>query len=207
MLDTLPYAPDTQAKTRFASSARTHSRKPSWKAAGQFDRLGAAYEVMQARGAKTFTLRLGPDALERVTVSADPARVMSRRIARAFERAGVQVPFLAFSLEVTPNERNQLHLHGAIDLSGISEDLAKDILRDAADRIEGRAGSRQIKIKPFDMNKGGPMGWANYTRRGYARTRRVLGQERVTYMPDLLRRLARTSWDGSRQIKSVTHLH
>lgn len=67
---------------------------------------------------------------------------MSRRFPRAFRRAGVSIPQIAFSLEVTPDERNELHVHGALTLAGLSLAAVKDILRDAAGVIEGRAGSR-----------------------------------------------------------------
>jgi hypothetical protein len=168
---------------------------PVWSRADQFDRLGAAYEFIHDKGGKVFTLRLNRDALIQVTGSADPVRTVTRRLQRAFARAGILMPSIAFSLEVTPDERNQLHLHGALVLGDLPPSEAKRVLREAAGYIVGRAGSRQVKLTNFDLARGGPVGWANYTRRGAARTRREVGQRRVTYISTDIRSVVSKEWD------------
>jgi hypothetical protein len=161
-----------------ASTSKSQSDLPKWERADHFDRLAAAYEVISSLGGKVFTLRLHRDALVSVTGSGDPVRVMSRRMQRAFGRADFPVPHFAFAAEVTPDERDELHIHGAIALGSMKLPVLKDVLRSAAGRIPGRAGSRQVQIKNFNMAKGGPVGWAKYPRKGAARTSRVIGQER-----------------------------
>ena len=203
-----PSVPLPASRNKRPHSAR---QKPTsaWERAEQFDRLGFAYGIIHANGGKTFTLRLKLDALVRVTGSLDPVRTMSRRFQRAFRRAGVSTPQIAFSLEVTPDERNELHVHGAVAPSGLSPAAVKDILRDAAGVIEGRAGSRQVKLKNFDLAQGGPAGWAHYTRRGAARTRREIDQKRLTYIETSLRREARMAWNAARSQRRpiATQLH
>lgn len=186
------------ASHRKRPRSTTPNPTSAWERAEQFDRLGCAYGLIHAKDGKTFTLRLELDALVQVTGSRDPVRTMSRRFQRAFRRAGVSMPQLAFSLEVTPDERNELHVHGALTLAGLSPAAVKDILRDAAGVIKGRAGSRQVKLKNFDAARGGPAGWAHYTRRGAARTRREIDQERLTYIETGLRRDARMAWNAAR---------
>lgn len=186
----VPVAPASRKR-----STRTTSSVPVWSRAEQFDRLGAAYEFIHAKGGKVFTLRLNGDALIQVSGSADPVRTMTRRLRRGFARAGVPMPPIAFSLEVSPDERNQLHLHGALVLGDLLPSEVKRVLREAAGYIVGRAGSRQVKLTNFDLASGGPVGWAYYTKRGAARTCRQVGQRRVTYISSDVRRVVSMDWD------------
>jgi len=188
----IPAAP---ASRKRSTRAVAKSIIPVWSRAEDFDRLGAAYEFIHAKGGKVFTLRLSRDALIQVTGSADPVRTMTRRLQRAFARAGIPMPPIAFSVEVTPDERNQLHLHGALVLGGLLPSDVKRVLREAAGFIEGRAGSRQVKLTNFDLASGGPVGWAYYSKRGAARTRREVGQRRVTYISSDIRRVVSVDWD------------
>ncbi|WP_172122496.1 hypothetical protein [Devosia sp. 919] len=196
----LDYATATNAcpSTRLAKEV-TAWCMPAWERADHFDRLAEAYEVIGSKGGRVFTLRLDKDALVAVTGSKDPVRVMSRRIQRAFKRAKLAVPYFAFSLEVTPDDRDELHLHGAIVLGTISPSVVKNVLRSAAGYIPGRAGSRQVQLKNFDLEAGGPAGWANYVKKGATRTSRVIEQERLTYIDQSLRQLAKLSWEQRRQ--------
>lgn len=172
---------------------------PEWSRTHRLDKLAEAYEVIQLLGGKVFTLRLNAGAHARILGSADPGRTLSRRIQREFHRRGVPVPFYAFALEVTPDARNELHLHGAIHLGNVPLKVVKDVLRDAGGRIVGRAGSRQVQIKKFDFDKGGPAGWAFYPGKGASRTLRVIQHHRLTYICSDLRRLCRDRWDGRRR--------
>jgi hypothetical protein len=190
--------PAERAALKRSTRAVAAPTNPVWSRAEQFDRLGAAYEFIHAKGGKAFTLRLATDDLIQVTGSADPVRTMARRLQRAFARASIPMPPVAFSLEVTPDERNQLHLHGALVLGDLLPSEVQDILRDAAGHIDGRAGSRQVKLTDFDLARGGPLGWAYYTKRGAARTRRQLGQQRITYISGDIRRLVGVDWDMRR---------
>ena len=201
----IPAAPASRKRsTRTATSSI-----PVWSRAEQFDRLGAAYEFIHARGGKVFTLRLNGSALMQVTGSVDPVRTMARRLQRAFARAGVPMPPIAFSIEVTPDERNQLHLHGALVLGDLLPSDVKRVLREAAGYIAGRAGSRQVKLTNFDLASGGPVGWAYYTKRGAARTCRQVGQRRVTYISNDVRSVVSVAWDIRRGqlINPTRHLH
>lgn len=172
---------------------------PAWSRAAPFEKLAEAYTVIEQVGGLVFTLRLRKDAHDSVCGSADPARVMSRRIHRAFERAGLPRPCFAFSLEVTTDERNELHLHGAVAPGALDRSVVKNVLREAAGYIPTRAGSRQVQIKKFNMDAGGPRGWALYPRKGASRTRRVIEHHRITHIPADLNRMSRMSWEQRRR--------
>ena len=174
-------------------------RPPEWSRAQPFDKLAEAYSRIHAMGGQVFTLRLELDALICVTGSRHPSRTMSRRIQRAFKRAGLPCPPLAFALEVTTDDRNELHLHGAILLGNLDLMAVKKVLRNAAGYISGRAGSRQVQIKNFNIENGGPRGWAAYVRPYAARTRRVIGHDRVTYISSEARQFARRRWNLRRR--------
>ena len=162
-----------------------------WKHADHFDRLAEAYEIIRSMGGKVFTLRFDRDALCAITGSADPIRVISRRMQRAFERARLPVPHIAFAAEVTPDDRDELHLHGALVVGAVDMRVLKNILRSAAGYIPGRSGSRQVQVKNFDLKQGGAEGWANYPKKGAARTKRAIDLGRLTYISEELRRMAK----------------
>lgn len=100
---------------------------------------------------------------------------------------------------MTPDDREELHLHGAIIVGSFDPAVVKAVLRSAAGHIPGRSGSRQVQLKNFDLERGGPAGWAKYPKKGAARTRRVIYQDRLTYISVDLRRVARTRWQQRRQ--------
>lgn len=172
---------------------------PPWSRAQPFERLAESYSVIHKLGGKVFTLRLSLDALVTVTGSADPTRVISRRIQAAFRKHGLPAPLFSFSLEVTPDEREELHLHGGIELGNLDPAAVKLALRIAGGKISGRAGSRQVQIKNFNLDAGGPMGWANYVKVTASRTRRVLGHDRIVYIGRELLQLARQDWEQRRR--------
>lgn len=183
---------------KLTAGLRASRKMPEWSRAQPFEKLAQAYSNIQKRGGLVFTLRLHPDAHRSVCGAKDPARAMSRRIQRAFKNAGLHMPDLAFSLEVTPDERNELHLHGAIVLGELDRKVLKKILRDAAGSIAGKSGSRQVQIKQFNMDAGGPCGWAFYPKKGATRTRRVIEHDRVTYIPRILNRISKMDWEQRR---------
>lgn len=196
----IAYTTDYLPSIGMVTTRRTHVRRmPEWSRAEPFEKLAEAYSGIQQQGGLVFTLRLHPDAHTSVCGAKDPARVMSRRIQRAFRDAGLRVPYLAYSLEVTPDERNELHLHGAILLGELDRKLVKKILREAAGFIPGRSGSRQVQIKQFNMDAGGPRGWAYYPKKAATRTKRVIDHNRVTYIPASLNRLCRVHWEQRRR--------
>lgn len=164
---------------------------PAWERQDQWTRLGTAYRVVHGRGGKVFTLRLDLDTLIRVTGSLQPARTMSRLVQRALKRAGLGAPSFGFALEVTRDNRNELHLHGAIDMGTMRPLAVKNALREAAGRIGGRPGSRQVHLANFDISRGGPLGWALYPTKAEVRTRDVIKHHKLTYISDSLRRDAR----------------
>jgi len=174
-------------------------KKQEWSRARPFEKLAEAYAGIARMGGKVFTLRLRKDVHDTVMSSSDPTRSLARRIREQFKRRGLPVPFHAFCLEVTMDDRNELHLHGAIVLGSLPLHLVKDILRAAGGRIAGKAGSRQVQIKKFDFDRGGPVGWANYPSKALARTRRAIRHERVTYITSPLRRRSAAQWEQDRQ--------
>lgn len=171
---------------------------PEWSRAQPFQKLAEAYILIERMGGETFTLRLHERDHDQIVASQDPARIMSRRINREFEKRGLRLPFYSFCLEVTADDRNELHVHGGIVVGNLPLDAVKDALRDAGGRIEGHAGSRQVKIDDFDDERGGPAGWANYTKKSVTRTRRVIQHDRVIYIPQKLGRLCKMVWEQRR---------
>jgi hypothetical protein len=200
---TYVYPVYSAAHSPYIVSALTiHTTKPrmmqEWSRAEPFQKLAEAYTGIERMGGQRFTLRLAKEVHDLIVASEDPARTMSRRINGEFKKRGVSVPYYASCLEVTADDRNELHVHGAIHIGGLPLPLVKDALRAAGGRIEGRAGSRQVKLDPFDDERGGPSGWANYTKKSLARTRRVIQHQRVTYIPQKLGRLCKPVWEQRR---------
>lgn len=183
-----------------ALTTRTPKPKvlPEWSRAEPFQKLAEAYTSIERMGGQVFTLRLNKKDHDQIVASKDPARAMSRRINSAFRKRGLRVPFYSFCLEVTADDRNDLHVHGAIVIGRLRLDQVKDALRDAGGRIGGHAGSRQVKVDPFEDERGGPTGWANYTKKSLARTRRVIQHNRVIYIPQQLSRVCKPVWDQRR---------
>jgi hypothetical protein len=171
-------------------------RTPEWSRAEPVKKLGEAYSVIYEMGGKVFTLRFGKNFHDQIVSHEDPCRFVSRRIQKECQRRGVQIPLLAFALEVTPDDRNELHMHGAFCLEGVSSATANDLMRDACGRISGRAGSRQLQIKAFDLKRGGPSGWASYCLKRVTRTRRVIQNDRVVYISTFLRSLSQSRWES-----------
>lgn len=170
-----------------------------WSRAQPFEKLAESYSVIHKLGGKVFTLRLSLDARIAITGSVDPVRVMSRRLQVAFRKLGLPAPLFSFALEVTPDEREELHLHGGIELGNLDLRSVKRALRIAGGKISGRAGSRQVQIKSFDLDAGGPKGWANYVKVTASRTRRVVGHDRIVFIGRELLQLARQDWDQRRR--------
>jgi hypothetical protein len=193
---THPYSVSTTVPLNKARARKP--KTPEWSRAEPFDKLAEAYVWIHKEGGKVFTLRLGDDVRERLVTAEDPGRALSKRILRELKRRDLPVPFFGFSLEVTPDDRNELHLHGAILPGNLPLKALKDALRAAGGRIKGRAGSRQVQIKNFDLKRGGPVGWANYPKKGATRTRRVIQHHRLTYICSGLRKLCQVQWDQRR---------
>lgn len=86
--------------------------------------LAHSYRVLQSEGGVTFNLNLNVDAQICVSGSQDPSGIMSRRIQKAFKLLGVGAPNFAFSLEVTRDDGEELHVHGCILLGDLPRDIA-----------------------------------------------------------------------------------
>lgn len=186
-----------------ASSLRPRVSVPSlmsaWDRTSALEKLAAAYDVIYSMGGEVITLRLSPKIAASAAAAPDPARFLSRRIVTAFRKAGIDLTRFAFFLEVTQDDRNQLHLHGAIVLGNLDRAAVKDALRAAGGRIEGPAAARQLEMKGFELDRGGPVGWACYPTKAALRTQRVIGHDKLTYMGEDLKRLARSAWQQRRQ--------
>lgn len=195
------FAYATYPKTT-ASSLRPRVSVPclmsAWDRTSALEKLAEAYDVILSLGGEVFTLRLSDKIAASAAAAPDPARFLSRRIISAFRRAGIDLPHFAFSLEVTQDDRHQLHLHGAIDLGNLDRAAVKDALRRAGGRIEGLGAPRQLEIKGFDVDRGGPVGWACYPTKAAALTRRVIGHEKLTYIGKDIKSLARSTWEQRR---------
>lgn len=201
----------SEAHNPYVSSALVTSiakprMMPEWSRAEPFKKLAEAYILIERMGGKRFTLRLHKKDHDQVVASQDPARVMSRRINTEFKKRRLPVPYYSFCLEVTADDRNELHVHGAILIGHLPLDVVKDVLRAAGGRIEGHAGSRQVKIDDFEDEQGGPAGWANYTRKSVTRTRRVIQHARVIHIPQRLGRLCKMEWDQRRGQRVGYHI-
>lgn len=188
----------TSTTVRPSKEQPTDCLPPEWSRAEPFEKLAESYAVIDAMGGKVFTLRLNAEVRERILRSKDPGSAMSRRIHKEFKRRMLHISPFSFVLEVTPDDRNELHLHGAMVLGNTPLREIKDLLRAAGGRITGLSGSRQVQIKSFDHGRGGPAGWANYAKKHASRTRRAIDHHRLTYICSSLRRQCRSSWDQRR---------
>jgi hypothetical protein len=185
------------------SVSRTHTphkdkAAPEWSRAGYIDKLAQAYVAIEELGGKIFTLRFSQDQHDRFLATPDPCRAFYKRLEKSFRRFHLEDPLCAFFLEVTPDDRNQLHVHGALTLGNSRLDQVKAALRHAGGVISGPAAARQVHVMDFDFNRGGPEGWARYPKKAVTRTRRVIRNNKVTYINSALRRISRDKWEQKR---------
>jgi hypothetical protein len=162
-------------------------------------KLGRAYAVLEKMGGLIFTLRLRRDVHDKFVAAADPCRSIYKRIDRSFERFRVEVQHYAYFLEVTRDDRNELHLHGALSFGNSTRELVREALSHAGGKIAGPAAARQVDFMDFDDDRGGPFGWARYPAKAAARTRGIIQHTRVTYISAPLRTLARDEYELERR--------
>jgi hypothetical protein len=174
------------------------SAAPEWARANYIHKLGHAYAVLEKMGGLIFTLRLRRDMHDKFVAAADPCRAVYKRIDRSFARFGVNVQHYAYFLEVTRDDRNDLHLHGALSLGNSSRELARTALSYAGGKMTGPAAARQVDFMNFDGERGGPFGWAR-SAKAVTRTRGVIQHARVTYISAPLRNLARDEYELKRR--------
>jgi hypothetical protein len=178
-----------------------------WSKLSPVQKLVGAFNIIHKKGGLVFTLRLHVDDAAGLSGLLNPVRAMSRRIQRSFDRSGLPIPQLAFTLEVTPDAREELHLHGAIMMGDIPYNLMVQTLRQAGKLIVGRAGARQVQLKPFDLQGGGPAGWARYSMKCASRTRRVIDHDRVIYIARALNAQVRSEWNQTLRERGGMAVH
>jgi hypothetical protein len=152
----------------------------------------------QRLGGIAISLNLSPAREAALRAAADPARVMSMFIRRAFKEVVAGVPPHGFQLEISPEGR--LHLHGHLIPGDLTDrKRMKRALMAAGGSLDGRAASRQVKLKQiYDAP-----GWARYIAMDGRKTRRELGTDKITFLSAGLRALTRDSWMGGVVFRST----
>lgn len=171
---------------------------PIWDRLDDSLRLAEAYSQIHTRDGILFTLRLSEQVETSALGASDVTGYLAKRIRRAFRRLSFDVPRYAFSLEVADEQPNRLHLHGAIERANIPDAQLKQALLDAGGLVTGPARARQLKLTKIVMEKGGPRGWARYTRPTIKKTRAKVGTRKIIYIQSRLRKESKAAWDTRR---------
>jgi len=163
--------------------AREEKEKKETKAGRKFAR---ALEITGRRSGLAFSLNLGIGVEGTLHHSADPARIISDRLNRAFKNAGFAAPRYALTIEISPEHR--AHVHGVIIVADQAQQKSNSPLRralvKAGGKIEGRAASRQVDLKPLAAASG----WHSYIIKDLPKTAAALGTDKLTFISAPLRR-------------------
>lgn len=150
-----------------------------------------------ARGASTFSLRLGREVAKKALASKrGPAAFLQNRIRQAMKREfGDDAPDFWFTIE-DGYSPEKLHLHGAIVLPSSPEvvDRASGALRRAGGKWATTQGQQyQLALKVMDK----PFGWAGYVCKELNITARDV-EQRLVAVTSGLARAARERWPETR---------
>ena len=196
-------APSTSTRQPRRAAAKLDgiAMKKTWegsKGKGRKDKLtktekfsAAVWSVAASHG-MAVSLNLGIPCQAMLWGAGDPQRRMMQNLHKHLSSAGFgDLPY-AFAFEITSNALGgRVHLHGAIDTSGLSDADMPGLdtaLRRAASHTSGAiGGQRQLDLRPLHD----PAGWVDYILKDKARTARVLGVDDIVFMNDPMRRLAK----------------
>ena len=196
-------APPSQSTFHRPKSRQDKSRKsriepfaPTWTRATQKHRFSGTVHSAERRGGYAVSLDFSDLREATLRDSNDPTRLLSTYLNREMKKAfGQQLPY-SFIFEVAP-DTGKLHMHGVIIPIDNSEQHRKRLvraLRAAGGLRKGSGAARQCKLKPLK----GAGGWARYSILDRGRTRRDLGREKLIFISQPMRTIARGDWNELR---------
>lgn len=210
--------PATRKPRKAAARVTEVATKKTWegtKSLGRTDRLTNAekfaFGVSQAASVSgvRVSLNLGIGREGMLKNNDDPKRSMMKHLNKHLGAAGFgHVPY-ALAFELTPeDEGERLHVHGAIDTSGLSKDDIKRLgmaLRRAASFAEGAlGGQRQVHMRSIPD----PVGWADYCIKATSRLELELGIDDPFMINNPMRRCARQHFEQLQdEVQDLHHAH
>ena len=170
----------------------------SWERLSSDDRLQLIFQHASQKDAVAFSLNFTTKKFTDLNASGDPVRSLSRSINRAAKIALGYLLDVAFIFEHTAAGR--LHVHGcAIVPAGVDLDCFRKILKAAGGKVTGLGSGRQCDIS--EMNNSA--GWHGYCSKAVARTRRLLGTEKIAFVSLGLRQSTEAAYRA--QTANLTH--
>lgn len=163
---------DVIATRKTWEGLKSKNRKDKLTSAEKFS--AAVWAVANA-GGTAVSLNLGTARETMLRDHQNPRRRMTQNLSKHLSAAGLgNIPY-AFVFELTPvKEGGRLHLHGAIDTSGLTmtqTKLLENALIKAASEATGAiGGKRQLDLAPLYN----PAGWADYLLDDIRSTKREL---------------------------------
>lgn len=162
----------------------------SWSGLWDHQRAAVSFDALTNHPeAYAFTLDLHENRDDFLLSRSDPAddlrRYASRELRKTFGRV---LPF-GFAFDVS-QRTGRLHAHGII-LIPASEDrpAVREALARADGRIKGRAGSRQVTLRPLSDG----IGWAGYSLKAFDDVVGLLRTRKVTFCTNELKAIGRAN--------------
>lgn len=161
-------------------------------------KLSVAMSATEAANGYAFSLNLGQRRERMLLSHEDPCRQMSHNINKQLRAIGLKGLPYAFAFEVEPSKK-RLHLHGVIYTQSLSEEeeclLNKAMCLAASKTTGALKGKRQNHLT--DLSKAS--GWFAYTLKDMALTQKVLGVEKVTFINNPMKKIARNHFESAKQ--------
>lgn len=160
------------------------------------EKFSAAVWAVAASGGKAVSLNLGTARESMLRCHQHPRRRMTQTLSKHLSAAGLgQIPY-AFVFELTPKkDGGRLHLHGAIDTSGLTTTQTKllenALIKAASEATGAIGGKRQLDLAPLYN----PAGWADYLLDDTPTTKRELRLDNPFMVSKSMSRRARTYFE------------
>lgn len=183
---TKPTKRKVKGKVRAAPRTPRKRLSPSWREATPAQKFTKAVRITATSDAYAFSLNLSSDRQRALVQAADPIRLFSGYLNRELKRAGLAGTPYAFTFELSPDGK-KLHLHGVVIPGTEPAATLKRALQAAGGKIEGHAGSRQLKLDPITD----AAGWAAYCQKQAWLTDKVVDGNRLTFINADLNRMTR----------------
>jgi hypothetical protein len=160
------------------------------------EKFSAAIWAVADSGGMAVSLNLGTARESMLRGHQNPRRRMTQNLSKHLSAAGLgHIPY-AFVFEVTPKkEGERLHLHGAVDTSGLSPTqiglLRRALVKASSEATGAIGGKRQLDLTPLYN----PAGWADYLLDDTPTTKRVLGLDNPFMVSKSMTSRARTYFE------------
>lgn len=185
-----------KAKANKERFENLYSRK--WVNLDRDEKLQQVFHSGLMSEAVAFSLNFSSARLERLMTSADPARVLSQELNRAARVCFGSIIPVAFAFDVSP-DGDRLHIHGIAitpDFENETVNRLRQMLKRAGGVVHGLGGGRQCSIDVYHNAEG----WRGYLLKDQARTVKVLGTEKITFVSRELTQIAQREHDANRAL-------